>query len=308
MVSPGRTYGSSIRSSEVTDSFSIFLPQQWVEEHMNHCRLDRVRRFLNAGAAPVCLPLATNIGSSMRDLAGVLSQSEGGGLAAEEALVGVTERVFGLVESAGELAARIDATSPSTRVELLRRVSRVRDLLDARIQAGVSLAQTVARGVPVRVPPSARLQAGVRDHAGPLSRASAHGAGARTALPLGPRHRRCRRKLRLFEPLRLREGLPPGLGDLGERLARKQFRARALTDRRESSRGPQGPPISRPAARAITAGHKRSRSRPRRPWPSSGPRRGAQPPASRASRWPSGRNACRAGRGTGGPSRRRAPG
>jgi AraC family transcriptional regulator len=49
--------------------------------------------------------------------------------------------VFGLVESAGELAARIDATSPSTRVELLRRVSRVRDLLDARIQAGVSLAE-----------------------------------------------------------------------------------------------------------------------------------------------------------------------
>ena len=32
MVSPGRTYGSSIRSSEVTDSFSIFLPQRWVEE------------------------------------------------------------------------------------------------------------------------------------------------------------------------------------------------------------------------------------------------------------------------------------
>jgi hypothetical protein len=30
LVAPGRTYGSSIRTSELTDSFSVFLPSWWL--------------------------------------------------------------------------------------------------------------------------------------------------------------------------------------------------------------------------------------------------------------------------------------
>ena len=69
------------------------------------------------------------------------AHSDGSSLGAQEALAGVTHRVFSFVETAGELASRIDAASPSTRLELLRRVSRVRDLLESRVETGVSLTE-----------------------------------------------------------------------------------------------------------------------------------------------------------------------
>jgi AraC-like DNA-binding protein len=141
LVSPGRTYGSSIRTSEPTDSFSVFFPHWWIEETIKLPQVDHVRRLLDSGASSVSLPVAPELNAAIRELACTLSQREGDALAGEEALTGVVHRVFSFVENAGELASRIDAAHPSTRLELLRRVSRVRDLLESRVQAGTSLAE-----------------------------------------------------------------------------------------------------------------------------------------------------------------------
>jgi AraC-like DNA-binding protein len=141
LVSPNRTYGSSIRTSEPTDSFSIFIPRSWIEEKMNLAQLDHVHRLLDSGASSVSLPVSAEIDAATRELACALAHAEGDSLGAQQALAGVAQRVFNFVETAGELASRIDAANATTRLELLRRVSRVRDLLESRIQAGVSLGE-----------------------------------------------------------------------------------------------------------------------------------------------------------------------
>jgi len=141
LVAPGRTYGSSIRTSEPTDSFSIFVPHWWINETMNVARVEHVRRLLDSGASSVSLPVAAEVNALIAELACALADAEGNSLAGQEALAGVMNRVFSSVEAATEVAARIDAANPSTRLELLRRVSRVRDLLESRVQAGASLAE-----------------------------------------------------------------------------------------------------------------------------------------------------------------------
>jgi AraC-like DNA-binding protein len=141
LVSPNRTYGSSIRTSEVTDSFSIFFPQGWIGERMNSARIDHVRRLLDSGGSSVSLPVTPEVSASMAEFADALARADGDPLAGQEALVGMMHGVFSFVETAGEMAARIDAASAVTRLELLRRVSRVRDLLESRVQAGVCLSE-----------------------------------------------------------------------------------------------------------------------------------------------------------------------
>jgi len=141
LVSPGRTYGSSIRTSEVTDSFSIFFPQWWIGERMNSSRIDHVRRLLDSGGSSVSLPVTPDVNASIAEFAAALADAEGDPLAGREALVGMMHGVFRFVETAGEMASRIDAANPATRLELLRRVSRVRDLLESRVEAGVCLSE-----------------------------------------------------------------------------------------------------------------------------------------------------------------------
>ena len=141
LVSPGRTYGSSIRTSELTDSFSVFFPHTWIEDRVNLAQVDHVRRLLDSGAASVSLPAAADVDAAIRELACALTHAEGDSLGVQEALAGLTRRVFAFVETAGEVASRIDAANVTTRLELLRRVSRVRDLLESRVQAGVSLSE-----------------------------------------------------------------------------------------------------------------------------------------------------------------------
>ena len=141
MVPPGLTYGSSIRSSEPTDSFSVYFPNRWIEAHLNHIRVDHVRRLLDAGCSYVSLPLAPEIGAVIRDCATALARAASDSLTAQEVLARLAHRVFGLAETADDLAGRINATSLATRLELLRRTSRVRDLLETRIESGASLAE-----------------------------------------------------------------------------------------------------------------------------------------------------------------------
>ena len=141
LVSPLRPYSSSIRTSEPTDSFSIFFPHSWVEARVSPERLATVHRLLDSGASSTSLPVGSEMGQAVRELARALAQSPGDKLAGEEALTGFTRGAFAFVEQAGDIADRIDAAQPATRLELLRRVSRVRDLLESRVQAGVSLAE-----------------------------------------------------------------------------------------------------------------------------------------------------------------------
>ncbi len=42
MVPPGLTYGSSIRSSEPTDCFSVYFPNRWIEAHLNRVAMPRL--------------------------------------------------------------------------------------------------------------------------------------------------------------------------------------------------------------------------------------------------------------------------
>jgi AraC-like DNA-binding protein len=141
LVPPGRTYGSSIRTSELTDSFSVFFPTWWLQAILTKSPAEHVDRMLERGGPLVSLPLTAEASSSLREFAETLTQADGDRLAAQETLAVLTHRIFLLVEAAGELAGRIHAANPSTRLELLRRVSRVRDLLESRVQSGVSLAE-----------------------------------------------------------------------------------------------------------------------------------------------------------------------
>ena len=141
LVPPGRTYGSSIRTSELTDSFSVFFPSWWLQTIVTNAPAEHVDRLLERGGPLVSLPLTAETSSSLREFAETLTQADGDRLAAQETLAVLTHRIFLLAEAAGELAGRIHATNPSTRLELLRRVSRVRDLLESRVQSGVSLTE-----------------------------------------------------------------------------------------------------------------------------------------------------------------------
>jgi AraC family transcriptional regulator len=141
LVAPGRTYGSAIRSAEVTDSFSIFFPERWFQEQIGGTGVGPVLRLLDAGASSASLPLTADIADAIRDLARALDRTDGDPLASQEILAAVTARLFGFVQASGETADRIDAALPSTRLELLRRVSRVRDLLEGRVEAGVTLTE-----------------------------------------------------------------------------------------------------------------------------------------------------------------------
>jgi len=68
LVAPGRTYGSSIRTSEPTDSFSIFVPHWWISETMNVARVEHVRRLLDSGASSVSLPVAAEVNALIAEL------------------------------------------------------------------------------------------------------------------------------------------------------------------------------------------------------------------------------------------------
>jgi AraC-like DNA-binding protein len=119
----------------------VFFPSWWLQALVTNDGAEHVQRLLESGGPLVSLPLTTETSSSIRDFAGTLAQAEKDRLAAQEALTLLTHRIFVLVEAAGELAGRIHAANPSTRLELLRRVSRVRELLEARIESGASLAE-----------------------------------------------------------------------------------------------------------------------------------------------------------------------
>lgn len=139
LVRPDVTYSSSIRTSQPTDSFSLFLPSAFAKRHFGS---PAVSNFLDSGLSSTALPGLSVTALALKAIADALEDERG--LAAEAALAAIGEQLGPSVQPMSALGERLDGDNARTRAEMLKRMLTVRDHLHASPAGEVSLA-SVAR-------------------------------------------------------------------------------------------------------------------------------------------------------------------
>jgi AraC-like DNA-binding protein len=135
-VKPDVHYASSIRSSGMTDSFSLFLPKPVLGKILGSRHIDS---FLNSSLCCTSLPGLPRIASGLAKVAGALQH--GDELGSETAMVELMVHSGADLEEVDAGAERLSAATARTRAELMRRVLLCRDMLHAHVENGVSLAE-----------------------------------------------------------------------------------------------------------------------------------------------------------------------
>jgi AraC-like DNA-binding protein len=139
MVAPDRFYGSTIRSAEDTDSFSLFFPPSWLAQSIATGTGHGIQRLVQTGLPALGLAAQPRLSAALRGLALALDAG-GDPLFAQQHLAEVEAAVFAGGDELGPVLRRISVRNPARRAELLRRVLRARDRLHASLADELSLA------------------------------------------------------------------------------------------------------------------------------------------------------------------------
>jgi len=143
MVAPGQLYGSSIRSSAFTDSFSLFFPDPWLAQTAkdNDCCL--IDTLVNGRVPALGLSAQAGLSRALRGLAEILNDRSDP-LLAQQYLAKVVHLALAIGTEVGPALERIAVNQPARRAELLRRALKARDRLQASLSDEVSLAELAA--------------------------------------------------------------------------------------------------------------------------------------------------------------------
>lgn len=140
MVAPDRFYGSTIRSAEETDSFSLFFPPGWLARSVERGHGHSLGRLVESGLPALGLAAQPRLAAALRNLASALDAGDDP-LFAQQHLAEVEAAAFAGGEELVLALRRISVRDPARRAELLRRALRARDRLHASLAEELSLAE-----------------------------------------------------------------------------------------------------------------------------------------------------------------------